>query len=412
MDMNLKGVVQTWNLTEDPTKSRKYLVVNTNFGTYFKYFQAYRYEIETGEGEQRHNKVSKINKLRKAIIDGTYTPTPMSASVLENTNVVIDDKNRATIQLDENNKLAITDGDHRYAALSEIRKEDSLRRKVDNLPITITLYLDHSKRKEDFVNLNMGFAVNRNHLLNLQIDSGKIDPKKDSYYKTVRSLAIKLNKDTVSPFKDLVQFSAEKAPLSFSILATTRSGELIQSLYTTAKFMEKCNLSEGEIINSLIGFHGWLSKNSIALTSGKLLEFPPDGARRSASLFLGVFNTWIYYLYLNNRKQPVAKDYKILKGALPNIEEDRAGDLSTKRCPNVLKEFAQCLFNEMSEDEDCRFAFHHGLPVSLLVMSSCSSFGVDAPAKEFTMAPDDAGQSEEVVKCGVDSDTHESFLEN
>jgi DNA-sulfur modification-associated len=407
----LKGLVQTWNLTEDPARGRKYIVTNTNYGTYFKYFQAYRYNVENQQGEQRENKSIKVKKLKDAIINGTYTPTSVSASILENTAIAIDG-NKATIQLDENNKLAIVDGDHRFAALSQIRQDDNLRRKVDNLPITAVIYLEPERRKEDFVNLNIGFAVNRNHLLNLQMDSGKLDSKKAPYYKIARELALRLNKDTISPFKDLIQFSTEAAPLSFSILSTIRSGSLIQSLYTTTKFIEKCGYTQSEVFDLLIGFHQWLDKNSSALAEDKLLEFPPNGARGSASLFLGIFNVWLYYIYLNNRKQPSPKDYKALKGAIHNVEVDRAGDLSTKRCCETLRLFSQDLFSAMAEDEDSKIAFHHGLPVSLLINSSCSSFAVDTPSREFVTAPEDTEQSEVIAKCGVDSDTDEQFLRN
>jgi hypothetical protein len=413
--LTLKGKVQKFDLTGESNRGRSYITVDTNFGTLERYFKVSVYDVATRSGEQREPIQRRVNYLKKQISNERYTPDVFQASIATVDQLKFDDKGNVQVTLDENAKLALLNGLQRFTALKQIKNDSSdttVSRKIDNLPIPMLLYLQPEKRKMDFANLNNDQPVSRSHLLNIRIDEGLVDPKKQKFLETARNIAIAVNKDDVGPFYRMVSFGGNEsvAPLSLSALASDRKGDGIMTLFYTARLLRNMEATPDSFYENLNYIYAAIKNHTSAADIGNLLCVPPEGPRGAANLLIGVVNQWMYYLYLHQRNKPTAKDIEVLQAALTEFESPVDGDLSSKRRKTLMKNFAQTLFQSISEDDDSNIACHFGIPISLLVTVGNSCFDVDAPPKALGSTEFDNELGEEVSESKMSSDTDPEFL--
>lgn len=390
--LEISGKRQTFDLTgEAPARGRSYILVDLNFATLRKFFKSNTYDVISQTGEQREPIQKRVNHLRNEISNENYTPASFAASIISEDQAVVTygkgkDKDKAfvTVTLDENKKLALLDGGQRFTAL-EILANDKpeTARKVDNLPIPLILHLNPEKRKTDFINLNAGCPINRSQLLNMKLDQGLVDPKKTPYFKNARKLALHLHKSEDSPFHRLITFDGSSiAPLSFSAIATDRKGDGITTLFYSSKILEAAEKSESWFYEQVNFVDDFIKKNTVCGEEGNLLCV--NGARGCSNLMLGVINQWCYYLYLHSRDKVKPVDIKVLKDGLKQFEQPVAGNLSSTRRKNLMRDFAQILFESIADDADSPIACHFGIPLGLLILTSASSFGVENPPVPLT----------------------------
>lgn len=406
MTIKISGKVNVWDLSGgEKNYERKYLNLDTTYGTLRDYSKKSVYDVTTSEGEQREASIKHVKKLRKSMSDGTYTPVGFSAVVSNEGCINYIKGGKAEIELTESNKLILLDGGHRVDALEILRSEnETLRRKVDNQPIPLMVYLDPEKRKLDFCNLQNRLPVKKSHLLNLSIDRGNKLP----YFTQARDIALLLNKSINSPFYNMIKFAGGCAPVEFSNLVTDRKSDIVGSLLFSTKILENNKQSIAWYNDQLNDFWKFIKTNTTCSETGNLLCSPPRGPKGVAQILLSVFNQFIYRLYLLSRTKPNASDLKILKEALEVYNEAVAGDLGGKRRSNLTRNYAQILFQDIYEDESSPVACHFGIPVSLIVMTSPSAFSVDAPPKPIhptTSKP----KAESVDEFKQDSDTDPLF---
>ncbi len=389
MPLSLRGKIQQFNLSGIENDGRSYINTNVNYGTLRTYFTAYQYDASAGTGEQRESPLRHVNKLRGVVINKCYTPTSFSASVLPDSQITIKGKD-VEIQLSEQNKLPLIDGNCRFNALESIRKEGgSTERKIDNLPIPLLIYLQPENRKKDFININAGLTVNRSHILCLKLDDGIADPVKLPYLLAARKLAKKLNDEPHSPFHNQIKFAAQGcAPIAFSNIVTDRKSDLLNSLFFSAKLIELFGKNDVWFIEKINLVYGLITSKTNCATEGKLLCLPPNGPKGAANLFIGVVNQFCYYLYLHDREKETKKDTDLLVKSLEEIyDENVNGDLGSTRRQLLSHNFGQLLFNSINVDSDSIHGCHFGIPISLLVSTSPSCFGVEPPPKSIEEKP-------------------------
>lgn len=411
-EFSISGKIQSFDISGDGSRSRSYVVFDLNFATFQKYFAPDIYDVEKQTGEQREPIKNRVNHLIREITNDNYTPESFAACVVSKDQVVIN-KGKATIKLDENNKLPILNGFQRYCALSNIAKDKpETARKVGNLPIPLILHLDPARRKTDFLNLNNLCAVNKSQMLSLKIDQGLVDKKKEKYFRVGRNIALHLHKDTASPFHRMITFGGSSiSPLSFSAIATDRKSDGVMSLFYSSKILEAAERSEAWFYEQVKFVDNFIRKNTTAAEEGNLLCV--NGARGCSNLLFGVINQWCYYLYLHSRSEVKQLDTKVLKKGLAIFENSVSGDLSSKRRKDLMREFGQILFESIAEDENSCIGCHFGIPLGLLVLTSGSCFGVDTPSVSLGEAKFNSPiqvDSIEPTKL-VETDTDEQFAE-
>lgn len=416
--MKITAKLQEFDLSGGSSRGRRYVNLDTNFGMVRQYLKPDVYNADNSNGEQREQTEGHVRKLRDAISNKRYTPTSFTATIGYPGQCTVED-GMVTLTLDENNPLTLLDGGHRYCALENIAREGvQARRKVDNLPIPLLVLLDPEERKEDFLNLNAGLTINRSHVLNLKLDTGAIDRNKLPYFLTGRELAKLSNNHPKSPFFRMVKFTdAGSAPIAFSQIVTDRKGDLLGSFFLSAKILEIMGLSNDWFASQFNAVFDLVKNKTCCAEAGKLLAVPPCGPKGCANLFLNVVNQFIYYLYLHNRTEPTSRDLKVLEQSLIMYNQEIGGDLGGKRKATAARLFAQSLFNNIANDEESNVNTHDGIPISLIVLTSPSCFGIETPARSFVSTTKyDVAEpinicADEVHLVKFDSDTDSKWME-
>lgn len=411
----LTGKLQNFNLSTDPTKGRRYLNTNINFGMLRRFFYIDQYDPETNKGEQRLAKDRHINKLKAAIASNSYTPEAFNVTVPEASLVNVDDDNNVTVVLDEKSLLPILNGGSRFRALESLYQEGSkTARMVDDLPIPLIVQLDNQYRKHDFLSLNAGMQVPKSLLQCLHIANGRVSEDKAETFRRASELIKLLNREKDSPLKGKVAFgvTSETGKLQFSQLCTDHRATLVASFFGTAKLLTAAEQSNEWFVSLLTDLYELITAKTTYADKGNLLALPPDGAKGCVANVISVANIFSHYLYL--RREMTGADESIddntnnLLKALRVYSEPVNGDVSRKRRQLLSCGFAQNLFENMVEDDRAPIGFHFGIPISLMVHVSNSSFGVEAPPN---LAPargkksDVADRVESVETSKIDSDT-------
>src|SRR6185312_9214016 len=93
----------------------------------------------------------------------------------------------ASLEIDNDNTtpLPLINGQQRFGAMKRMRKlaeNPEVAARIDRLPVTALIYLDGSTR-EDFINLNLGKAIDAAHLLSLKVQTRTVAEKDLPYYK-------------------------------------------------------------------------------------------------------------------------------------------------------------------------------------------------------------------------------------
>jgi hypothetical protein len=375
----ISGKVQKFDLTGENSRGRQYILCDINYKTLRTFFTVDVYKVQDQTGEQREATPKRVNYLSSVMTNEQYTPSVFTAS-LTSIDQAVFNKGRVTVNLSSDNKLPLLDGGHRMLAMEKLsRDSEQTKRKVENQPIPLMLLLDPDKRKGDFIALNQALGINKSHLLSMRMDQNLIDPKKAVYFKIARKLALHLHEWLESPFHKMITFGGSSiAPLSFSAIASDRKGDGITTLFYSAKLLEATERSEEWFYQQIKYVDSFIKNNTSCGAEGNLLCV--SGARGCSNLLLGVINQWCYYLYLHNRDSVKPVDEKALKNALTIVfSEPVAGDLSSKRRKNLMRDFAQLLYKSIADDNESQIGCHFGIPIGLLILTSASSFGIENP---------------------------------
>lgn len=396
---SFSGEVQSWNLGNDDKTGRDYIVINSNWARIRKIVKTDLFKVNEGSGEQRSQKKAHVRKLMKVISTNNFTPTVFYASVRDHHDVSFN-KRSATVKIHPEAPLPLIDGGHRYAALEELRKESMVtQRKIDNLPVTMMVMLNSTKTAEDFLNLQEGCPVDKNHMLSLKIGYKMIDEKKSGAYTLALDIAKLLHESPVSPLYKMIQFDTlGDAPLKFSSIATSHASDLATSLFGLAKVAERGKKDAEWAAGIVILTYEHLRDNhKNLLAKGKLLCPPPDGSKGGAGLLIGISNLIAYRLIAQERDLPKETDYKAFDNALSVFDDDVDGNLNITFKRRLMGDFADLLFSDLANAEGSVIATHDGVPISLLVLFSTSAFNVSKLPK----APKNPKKGKNVVAPAV-----------
>lgn len=391
----LTGEVHTW---EAFGHRRTFGVVTLPFERAKALIKPQRYNALTGKGEQRSIFDSHMKKLRSAIESGDYTPTPVSANLSKKHQDHLKVRDGFfTLKVNDREPLLLTDGGHRFEALSshatslsealenkDLSEADkkTLKAQLDsilNAPITVTLYFD-GDAKRDFVNLQAGRPVDAAHMFSLKVQQKVLS---DPEFKLAFDTATILGKSDKSPFKNLIRFDSRgDAPLPISTLCGKGASDLATSLIGLAKVglaAEKTLSAEDlafavcatfEAIKSYDEAH----ETEIAiLENGKVLTPIGNGGKKGqATMLIGVATCLAYRLSLSGKTKPDKGDLEKLVAAVKaTLDQEVNGNLSGPVKRKLIGNFAKNFFADVQTDK------HQKIPVGLISTLSASTFGVE-----------------------------------
>lgn len=384
----LKGKLKTWSLnTDDRNKGEKYFITEINYGLLRKYAHTEVYNPETNEGEQRNSKSRHINRLKNEIINENYTPQCFNLSITDLSIANIDDKGNVTIPLYEDNKLVILDGGSRFQALSNIRSENpDISKTIDMLPVPVIVYLEPNKRKQNFLNLNNGTKVNKSHLQSMQIATGRMSQNKLPIFERAKSLSILLNNNEFSPLNNMISYgnTDETGKISLSQIITDHKGSLIASLFGSSKILNAIEKSDEWFVDQFSNLYDLIKERTDYLDKGKLLVLPSDGPKGNVANWLSLLNTTLYYLYL---KEQIDQSGELEDNISHIIDCAKIynnlvdGDVSRSRRQLLSQAYAQRLFHTLESVDELPTGMHHGIPISLLILTSESGFRIELMSK-------------------------------
>ncbi len=281
--------------------------------------------------------------------------------------------------------------------------------------------MDADQRKQDFVNLNLGTPVHRSHLLQLNVDLGRVDPKHLPVLKKTRELMVLLNDNPELPFEERIQFDQTSvAPIAAHVLMSMKRTDQLTNLVGTIRLIETLKLDDKSVTELMRVVYTILDKKTKLFVEGSILEFPPEGTKTAPALFLGLFNQFLYYLHLTNKSKIGKYEEKLLVEAAKVFEKELPDGFNTKAIKSAyMKEFSNKLFEKFLQDSQIigghftPSAFDEdedvAIPATMLAYFSPASFGSDSPGVPLTKIENKVSVENTAKQ---DTDTDPAFLED
>lgn len=395
--MLLESTYSEWSLL---TANRKFAVITKPYSEIVKLMSPNRYDATSGKGEQRHVHEGHKRKLLKALKEGTFTPTPVAAS--------LDEDYQKKVELDEESltfKLSIkkdklisqTDGGHRFAAIASLREiyadqmDDENTEKaelaqmivgqIDALPIVVVVYLDGSPQ-EDFINLQSGRTVDKTHILSMRIQRNM----SDGNFKFAFELALLLNETEGSPFFEKIRMDSRiNLPLPFSTLCSRSSSDLSTSLVGLSKVCAMRDWKPAMAAKLFVQLYKKLKSDCAeALEVGKVLTpMGQGGSKGAATMMVGLVILLAYRLIQEDKKAATKEDLQFVADAVNSeLDVEVAGNFNSARKRDLLQSFGSVYFADFDVPK------HEGLPVKLFTAIAPSAYGLDAPETAEEVADD------------------------
>lgn len=387
----ISGKYETWKYSSE----RRYANVTLTCEQLDQLATTYLFKAKGGAGEQRSSRPAHVKKLRKAMREGTFTPTSLSLGLRDSHKKVLqaeDGKFTLTFPLRDGkkeNRLALTDGGHRKAmveeeleavglALDKCDDEDERseleqqRADLLNLPFPCVLHLD-GETDHDFVNLQAGLAVDRSHLLSMGIRHKDVkDEKVQGAYRLARAL----NEQKNGPLFGIIQMDSDKSPLSvpLSSLVTKSSSSLsfsLAGLYQMGVDYGRTTEELAELVRSVDTTLREACPE--ALEPGHFLRPYKDGGNKGqVSLLIGISTLMAFRQ--GGKPSLTAEDWEALVDSIghADMSGEVNGDFGDPRKRQLLGDLAALLFDKFDCDKE------GDLPTGLVNSLSLSAYGVKA----------------------------------
>jgi hypothetical protein len=403
----LTGVFTRWTLFDG---KRLYgTVQNLPFYEAREYIMAVRFNGQTGTGQQREIVKGHVRRLKKEMEVGAYTPANVSAACSKKHRqaLVLNEDGTFGLAVNSDDPLLLTDGGHRFEALTRIVKEleeksqkaegkekEQLSRWLEqarNVPVTVTVYIDGDPA-QDFVRLQQGRAVDASHMLSLKFQQKLLDGQG---IRTAFEVARLLHKDKGSPVGGLVRFDSRgELPLPVSSLCSAGASDIGTSLVGLARIGQTGeNAKEPAWLACAVtaAFKALQKDAPDVLASGKVLTPLSDGGTRgSTTMLIGVGAVLAYRMSALGHTAPSEEDLsRLVQSAKSNLDESVSGNFSGPTKRKLLGLFAKDFLADLAGEKHC------GLPVGLLRTLSPSTFAVEPlpkvakrPGKRRRVLPD------------------------
>jgi hypothetical protein len=391
--MQLQGAVRRWKYRDH---QRHFSELSLPFHRIRESFAVVPYNAETGRGSQRVQPSLWVNKLRTVIESGEYTPTSWSSTIPPHLQSHVQmEGDQFSFSTEE--KLPLVDAGGRLAALelllsqweekvrtaASTAERDQAQRNItdiENLPITLVLYLD-GEPQIDFIRLQQGRPVDATLLFSLTVNNDGFD---DPAYCTARDIAHELNSDPSGIFCGIIRMDARKtarnSKINLASLAARGPSDMATSLIGLARMGDRFGFSPKQLsrIVSLAADH--LSKHS-RLTSFRMpLTVPDAGATAgSASMLIGLGVILSYRMGINKLATPSPLLFnELLSAATRACSDPVRGTFTTGTKRQMMRELASAFFE--SEPVEMHLLVQDGatyaVPVDLCRLLSPGAFAM------------------------------------
>lgn len=360
---------------------RKYVVLTLPYKTAKTVFVPDKYSSTSEAGEQREIVASHAKKLKAEMLAGRFTPTAIAVGVRETDRMHLNVKDDVlSANFPDGVSLPLLDAGHRFHALELLFKEsaDSVKKQVEDLPVTALVYLDGDTR-QDFLNLQLGRPVDKTHMLSLQVASNLVTGRGSEFFKPALAIAKLLNSAADSPFHKQIRFDSRGiAGIPFSTLSAKGASDIATSLIGSAKLLTKFKAEPEWFTQTLISATKALVNHAPAtLDIGKPLCPPPNGTKGSSTMLIGVANVFAYRLLATKKDKAELEDIdKLAEDAKRSFAGVIEGNFSGPLKRKLLGDFTYHFLDDMPGQE------HDGIPLQLIELFSTSTFGVEKISKK------------------------------
>lgn len=352
---------------------RQYVQFNIPFSEAKEYFVSKPFNALTGEGSQRVNFDSQIKLLKKAMENGSYTPETFHVSAYPDSFVI--NNSDVQLNLDSDNPIELINGDHRMSVLKQLRtkfEEDADRlEEIDSLPIPVIVYLDGDPKK-DFVNLQLGRAVDSAHMFSMQVQEKLFDPSKQELAEFALELAKELDASKDSPFYHQIKFDSRRlSGLPIASLCQKGSSDIATSFIGLSKVALQFNKDVEWCKNLFIQVMDALKNANIdAIKDDGFFCFPPEGTKGSATMLISLVVLAAYNCLSQNINE-ISDDElnKIVEAVKAHGNDKVNGNFSSPVKRSIVKNITSHIFSNNAE-------LHEGVPVGLVKTLSTSTFGI------------------------------------
>jgi hypothetical protein len=285
---------------------RRYFLASLDFGTARRVLRSDPYVARTGQGEQRAIVDAHARKIRKAIEADQFTPVALHAGLRpSHRDAVQVEQGGVRLVVDDAAPLPLTDGGHRLHALKLILDDaeaavasattDAERERAEEFvgtvlgqPIEVFVLLD-GEPQQDFINLQVGRAVDKGHLLSLRVQHKMFTGKDRDVMNRAFEIANLLASDRNSPFYRMVKFDSRgMAPLPINTLCND-GVEAAGSLVGLARLGLLHGWNAERLAGCVLGVCRAVAERAPELAGEDMpLEPPPDGPKGGTYMILGV----------------------------------------------------------------------------------------------------------------------------
>jgi hypothetical protein len=380
--ITLKDKVHNWGLAGD----RRFLSLVLPYGEARTIFRPDVYNALNGRGEQRQEIDGHVRAIRKDMMEGNFTPTPVSAGLRKRhlERLVECGKGEVSLEVDPGDPLPLTDGQQRFGALRQIAElaeqagDAELLDKVLGLPVSVMVHVDGDTQR-DFLNLQKGKPVATDHLLSLRIQQKLVGEKDYASVKLAADTAKALNGSVESPFHKIVRFDSKgMGSLPLTTLCSRGASDLGTSLVGLARVGLSASIKDSKkLAYYVVSVANGLREHAPELLGDGLpLTPPPEGTRGSCTMLVGLAVCLAYRLKVLGRALPEAEDLeKMAEAAKATMARPISGNFSSQTKRLLLREFAAEFFADLKVER------HEGVPAELVRTLSASAYGCRPIAK-------------------------------
>jgi hypothetical protein len=394
--MQIKGQVAVWDWGGNP---RKAIV---GFMTYKQLKENTIEEVfdaATGDGNQRINDKKRVSYLENVVVNGKYVPQPITLEVRpdQRSNLIFD-KGRVTINVDENDdstKLLNINGSHRKTAFGQVGIDKvEVARKMESSPIPFLCLLDGNPA-EDFVYVNDGKTVSRDHILSMKAAVGLVDKKTNEDVVLATKIAQLLHNENDSFCTNLIQFdtqSRERLPLSLNALCTTSAPKLPYSLAGSAKIAKQAGKTAEWVKDQILTVYRLIKddpETEDLLGKGMVLQpIGKGGSATGTALLISIGNMLAERLRLLEQDEPTDDDLELLAICVDEQCNEKLNLANNRQKVQTFNKFCKAFFQDILSDYSVienddeadipvrKIGSHEGIPVPTIALLSASGFGV------------------------------------
>lgn len=359
------------------------------------------------EGFQREVTESHRNKLKKAMMEQTFTPTVWAASVRQaHLDNATRENGHITFEVTPEHKLDHSDGNHRKQALCLIRKayeeaknegDQAAMDWLDQIPISVQIFLDPEKLNMDFVNQQKGLQIKKAQLESMELKAGVYPPQLQKQKRLAHDIGILMFRNTKSFLHGQISFDSKvDATFSINVLSAHGASVMGSKLYGGAIIAhnenKKAKWMSDMYVTAYEAFHEYGEKetveeveNEVSLprlfTPGMVLCPPKHGGKKGgAEMLLGIGNMLAARCVLLGQDEASEDDLKLLVDCAEKVYDEPAdGNLSDPRKRDFLQLFAREFFKDVIEEKELEE--YQGIPQWLLDTFSYSTFQLKPPKK-------------------------------